>query len=208
MSDTGVRRDARANRAKLVSAARQAYSSGAHEPSLDEIASKAGVGIATLHRHFPKRDDLVTAVFQHIVDDELAPLVHDEPSEASSLDVLAAVFDRILSIIAAERGLLTTAGVFETVTDTIIQSFRPRLGALLAQAQQDGLARVDLVEDDLVPLIVMLISTIVGTPAGSHGWRRYLTLTFDAIATPTPSPLPAVGASSRDLIRTSPLLGR
>lgn len=208
MSHTGVRRDARENRAKLVSAARQAYSFGAGEPSLDEIAAQAGVGIATLHRHFPKREDLVTAVFQHIVDDELAPLVDDEPAGSTSLQALYAVFARILSIIASERGLLTTAGVFETVTDTIIGSFRPRLGTLLAQAQQDGLVRADLVEDDLVSLILMLISTIVGTPEGSDGWRRYLTLTLDAFSTPTPSPLPAVGASSRDLIRTSPLLGR
>ncbi|HWI73114.1 MAG TPA: helix-turn-helix domain-containing protein, partial [Baekduia sp.] len=58
-----LRADARRNRDAIVAAARHAFAERGLQTSLDDIAKRAGVGSGTLYRHFPTRDDLVSAVF-------------------------------------------------------------------------------------------------------------------------------------------------
>jgi AcrR family transcriptional regulator len=60
---TAVRADARRNRERLISVAAEAFAAeGA--VSLDAIAKRAGVGIGTLYRHFPTKEDLVEEVYR------------------------------------------------------------------------------------------------------------------------------------------------
>ena len=58
-----MRADAQRNRARLVSVASEVVAEQGAEASLEEIARRAGVGSATLHRHFPSRLALLDAVF-------------------------------------------------------------------------------------------------------------------------------------------------
>lgn len=58
-----MRADARRNRDRLVSVASEVVAEQGAEASLEEIARRAGVGSATLHRHFPSRMALLDAVF-------------------------------------------------------------------------------------------------------------------------------------------------
>src|SRR6478735_3038481 len=60
----GPRSDAARNADKLLRAARSLVQEHGPEVSLDAIARRAGVGNATLYRHFPTRADLVDAVFR------------------------------------------------------------------------------------------------------------------------------------------------
>lgn len=62
------RRDARRNRELLVEAAHEVFAEQGLEAPLDVIARRAGVGNATLYRHFPTRADLVVAVYRHQID--------------------------------------------------------------------------------------------------------------------------------------------
>jgi AcrR family transcriptional regulator len=59
-----LRSDAARNRETLLAAATRAFASAGQEPSMRAIAREAGVGIATLYRHFPTRESLVDAVYQ------------------------------------------------------------------------------------------------------------------------------------------------
>lgn len=61
-----VRKDQLRNRARIVDAALDAFVERGPEVSLDEIARLAGVGQATLYRHFGTRDDLVEAVLDQM----------------------------------------------------------------------------------------------------------------------------------------------
>ena len=61
------RADAERNRQRLLDAARTAFSDNGVSVSLEEVARRAGVGIGTLYRHFPARDDLVVEVYRHEV---------------------------------------------------------------------------------------------------------------------------------------------
>jgi AcrR family transcriptional regulator len=58
-----LRADARRNRDQLIEAARTVFAELGTQAPLDEIARRAGIGNATLYRHFPTRDDLLIAVY-------------------------------------------------------------------------------------------------------------------------------------------------
>lgn len=66
------RSDADRNRARLVDAATELILEIGGEPSRDAIAQRAGVGIATLYRHFPVRQDLLRAVVLDVLDRTIA----------------------------------------------------------------------------------------------------------------------------------------
>ncbi|WP_433111400.1 TetR/AcrR family transcriptional regulator [Micromonospora sp. CA-246542] len=63
------RADARSNRDRVVVAAREAFAAAGLEVPMREVARRAGVGVATLYRHFPTRTDLVTTVLVERIDD-------------------------------------------------------------------------------------------------------------------------------------------
>jgi AcrR family transcriptional regulator len=77
------RADATRNRDQLLAVASRVFAAAGTEPSMRAIAREAGVGIATLYRHFPTRESLVDAVYRDQVErlttgarellDELAP---------------------------------------------------------------------------------------------------------------------------------------
>ncbi|WP_327035945.1 helix-turn-helix domain-containing protein [Micromonospora ureilytica] len=62
------RADARSNRDRVVAAAREAFASAGLEAPMREVARRAGVGVATLYRHFPTRTELVATVLAERVD--------------------------------------------------------------------------------------------------------------------------------------------
>jgi AcrR family transcriptional regulator len=81
-----VRADARRNFERLVAVAAEVVAEQGADASMEEIARRAGVGSATLHRHFGGRAKMLEAVFETSIDtvcaksDEL--LDHDDPGEA------------------------------------------------------------------------------------------------------------------------------
>ena len=63
-----MRADARRNYDLLVEAARKVFAQCGGGASMEAIAKEAGVGVGTLYRHFPKRIDIVEAVYRDDVD--------------------------------------------------------------------------------------------------------------------------------------------
>ena len=61
------RADGERNRARLIEAAKRAFAETGASVSLEHIAREADVSIATLYRHFPTRDELISAVYQQEV---------------------------------------------------------------------------------------------------------------------------------------------
>ncbi len=75
-----MRADARRNYELLVTAARKVFDQEGGGASMEAIAKEAGVGIGTLYRHFPKRIDVVEAVYREDVD-ELDTVAHSVSAE-------------------------------------------------------------------------------------------------------------------------------
>lgn len=81
------RADALRNRALLVSAAKQVFAEKGTAATLDEIAKSAGVGIGTLYRHFPAREDIVDAVYQ-AESEQIFNAAHDLAARLPPVDAL------------------------------------------------------------------------------------------------------------------------
>ena len=103
-TDRRVRADARRNIDALLEAAKAVFVASGVDAPVREIAEKAGVGIGTIYRHFPRRSDLIVGVFRREVDacaDAAAVLAAEhEPGEA-----LARWMQRYVDFISAKRGL-------------------------------------------------------------------------------------------------------
>jgi AcrR family transcriptional regulator len=80
------RADARDNQAQLVRAAREVFAAEGNGAPLDRVAKHAGIGNATLYRHFPRRRDLLAAVYAEEVEalraEGEALLAHENPEVA------------------------------------------------------------------------------------------------------------------------------
>jgi AcrR family transcriptional regulator len=61
------RRAAAKNRAAIIEAAHQLFAENPLVP-LNDVAKRAGVGAGTLYRHFPTREDLILAAYQHDIE--------------------------------------------------------------------------------------------------------------------------------------------
>lgn len=64
---TGTRADARANRDRLIEAAHEVLRERGIGAEMKEIAERAGVGIGTIYRNFPTKDDLIVAIVEQMV---------------------------------------------------------------------------------------------------------------------------------------------
>jgi AcrR family transcriptional regulator len=150
-----TRADARRNYDKLVAAARDAFSDEGTAVSLESVAKRAEVGIGTLYRHFPSRQDLFEAVYVN----EVRALCEsvDEFSKLDAWDALAGWLKRFVEYAHTKRALAqelvdsfgNKSGIFAECRAVIYPTGEP----LLKRAQDAGLARTDLSFDDVLKLI-------------------------------------------------------
>ncbi len=149
------RADAVRNRARIVETAREVFNARGSDASLEEIARGAGVGIGTLYRHFPTRDDLVVAVFREHIDElqRLAEqlLVSNDPGEA-----LATWLHEQLLQASTCRGLGAEAMLTMLAQHDeppACEAMRQAGAQLLARAQAAGAVRPGVEIDDLVRMV-------------------------------------------------------
>ena len=148
-----VRADARRNIDALLETANAVFAESGVDAPVREIAARAGVGVGTVYRHFPKRSDLVIAVFRHSVDacaDAATTLAADhEPGEA-----LSRWLRRYTDFIATKRGLAAALHsgdpAFEPLPAYFDQHLRPALKTLLDAASAAGAVRGDVDPNDLL----------------------------------------------------------
>jgi AcrR family transcriptional regulator len=179
MTRRSRRIDAKSNAARIVEAARQVFATPSSH-TLEDIAAVANVGIATLYRHFPSREELTRAVYTQIFDADIRPLLTLRP-DTPVRDTVTAVGERLLELIDNEPGLIASADDFAALTDDQLRRFIEPFTELLDQAQVRGEIRSDLEPRDIPQLLVMLVAGL-STPAMDHRSRsRYLALLLDAI---------------------------
>ncbi|GII84956.1 TetR family transcriptional regulator [Sphaerisporangium siamense] len=98
-----MRADAQRSRDAILRAARAGFAAHGPDASLEEIARRAGVGSATLHRHFPSRKALLQAVFHDRAETLCAQA--GEPSGVPPRDALTTWLRALARYVASTRGL-------------------------------------------------------------------------------------------------------
>ncbi len=151
-----MRSDARRNAERIVSAAREVFAREGGGASMEAVAREAGVGVGTLYRHFPKRIDLVEAVYRTDVD----RVVETAERAASELEPWAAVDAFMEAFVRYALGKRTFLNelheAFEKNPDLKLQS-RQRLDAamqlVIDRAQRSGVVRTDVTGSDVMQLL-------------------------------------------------------
>jgi AcrR family transcriptional regulator len=154
--DRRIRADAQRNEDVVLAAAKELFASTGVDVAVRDIAAKAGVGVGTLYRRFPKRSDLVAAVFRHEVDAcaaEASTLAAKHPPE----EALTLWLKRYTGFIAAKKGLASALHsgdpAYAALPDYFRTRFEPALSALLTAAAATGKVRSDIVPYDLLRAI-------------------------------------------------------
>jgi AcrR family transcriptional regulator len=181
-----MRADARRNRDRLVAVASAVIAERGADASLEEIARRAGVGSATLHRHFRGRQALLEAVFQDRVDTlcALAQTLADGHSTSDPGAALVTWLRAVVAHAAANRGLgaslMLGAGQAESVHARIADAGR----GLLARAQAAGVAQPDIDIADLLTLVNVISAATEQNPdlaARADHANRLLTLLVNGV---------------------------
>ena len=149
------RRDAARNRARLARTAADVFGDEGLDVGVDEIARRAGVGVATLYRHFPAKTDLVRAVLQQEVD----ALAEQVPRMLTAPEPLRAFLTAAVARQRANRGLLDALVAQSPdgeVRRHLGEQLVAALGPLAAAAHDSGELRDDLGADDLLVVVRML----------------------------------------------------
>ena len=156
-NDDTLRADARQNRERILEVAHDAFAR-ASDASLNSIAKEAGVGAGTLYRHFPTREALLLAVYQH----DVQKLVDSVPAVLAAHDdqvaAFGAWFERLAGYVRIKHGLgeaLHTAAA----QDVVDQTYAPVTAAiaeLLAACEAAGAFRPGLDAGDVLLLMSCL----------------------------------------------------
>jgi AcrR family transcriptional regulator len=179
-TDRRVRADAQRNLEALLQSAKAVFATSGVDAPVREIAEKAGVGVATVYRHFPQRSDLIAAVFRHEIDAcaETAPMLAAEhaPGEA-----LAKWMQRYAAFIATKRGLAPALHsgdpAYEPLRGSFEQRVRPAVRMLLESAIAAGEVRNDVELDDILQAVASLCM-----PAQDDGYaQRMVGLLIDGL---------------------------
>ncbi|MEV5613100.1 helix-turn-helix domain-containing protein [Streptomyces sp. NPDC052225] len=145
------RADAARNFDALLAAAREAFTTKGSDASLEDIARQAGVGIGTLYRNFPTRQDLFETVYAEEVD-ALCRLA-DELVDARPWEGLATWLRRFVDYTVTKRAI---RDALSGESDIFVSCRRAMLDAaepLLVRAQEAGEVRGDLSFDDLLRMV-------------------------------------------------------
>jgi AcrR family transcriptional regulator len=171
--------DAQRNIDALLTAAKEAFADEGVDVNVRAIAARAGVGTATLYRHFPLRSDLIAAVFTREIDacaaeaDRLTAS-HD-PDEALELWL-----KRYIEFIATKRGLAAALHsgdpAFSGLPDYFGSRLGPALQGLLTRAADAGSIRGDVEAGDLLGAVANL--SIADGGAGAY---RMVALLLDGL---------------------------
>jgi AcrR family transcriptional regulator len=160
-----LRADARRNRERVLAAARQRFAEDGLDAQIDDIAKAAGVGVGTVYRHFPTKEDLIEALiaarFDRLAEWMREALEEDDPWRAfcdfmyRSDEMHRAAVDSGLHALTEE---------------------------LIARAQKSGGMRSDAVVED-VPAIICGLGRVTRASVGQKtiSWERFLAILLDGL---------------------------
>ena len=186
------RADARRNYERLVEAARKVFTDQGGGASMEAIAKQAGVGVGTLYRHFPKRIDVVEAVYR----DDVDVLIAAADRGLSDLEPWAALEVWLQAYVDYGRSKRTFLNelheAFEKNPGLKVAS-RERVAVacdlVLRRAQAAGVARTDIDGEDLMQLMTsMCMSANLEAEQG----ERLLGMILDGLRPPAAERSPAL----------------
>jgi AcrR family transcriptional regulator len=151
-----MRADAKRNYELLVTAARKVFDQNGGGASMEAIAKEAGVGIGTLYRHFPKRIDVVEAVYVDDVD-ELESVARTVSADLEPWPAFVAWLEAFVRYAMGKKRFMNELHEAFEKDPALRSASRERiegaLGVVLTRAQNAAVVRTDVDASDVMQLI-------------------------------------------------------
>lgn len=180
MNASAMRVDAVASVTRIIDAAKRVFAAGDGTGTLNRIAKEAGVGIATLYRHFPNREALAMAVYQQVFIRDIQPIFDELERTDAPREVLLQFGEHLLDVLDRERGLVMSLGNVARATHALISGNIATIAPAVARAQEAGNVREDIAAEDIPNLMTMIAAGFGSIPDGPQR-RRYLSLLLDSL---------------------------
>jgi AcrR family transcriptional regulator len=179
------RADARRNEEALLSAAAAVFAESGVAAPVREVAARAGVGVATIYRHFPTRADLIVAVFRHQVEEcaEAVPgLLADGPTP---YDALVRWVDLFVDFVGTKHGLADVLQSddpsYAALHSFFVERLLPACTALLDAGTAAGQVRDDVTAYELMRSVGNLCA---GAPSPEFDARKLVGVLVTGLARP------------------------
>lgn len=179
-----LRADAQANHDRLLEVAARAFAEHGADASLKAIAAEAGVGIGTLYRRFPAREDLVEATYRNETDRlcaSAAELLADRAPLAALRDWAEAFVDYMLT----KQGMADALPAILAAREGLRAHSRDALGQAVTTLLEAGTA-AGQVRGDAAPNDVLMALGGITLISGHENQRdlasRLITLFIEGIA--------------------------
>lgn len=188
----GRQREALANDDRILAAAKALLTSNPRA-SMADIAAHAGVGVASLYRRFPSKDDLARRLCRDTMN-RIATIA-EEATRRGEEDPWASFAAFLHDAIAAGAGSLRAlAGTFRAGADVnaVAEEMNSAIERLLFDVQAAGAVRADLTAQDVTMVFEMLNAIYVGNDTRRAALRdRYLALIMASLSSDAATPLDA-----------------
>jgi AcrR family transcriptional regulator len=213
-----LRRDARENRERVLVQAARVFAERGLDATLADVAKAAAVGVGTLYRHFPDKNDLILAVYADRMDAAVA-LAERSSRSVDPAGALREFVEHGARDFAGDRGFreLVLGGLTDTLgwsrlgpatalseaIDRMNTAVSGHLGTLLERGKAAGALRTDLEPTDvqLINAAVYAVTSLAGrTHADIH--QRIITMILDGVRPrPDGRPMPTPALTEDELSR-------
>jgi AcrR family transcriptional regulator len=191
-AERALRADARRNHEAVIAAAKELFANQGLDAQMPDVAKAAKVGVGTVYRHFPTKDDLIATLagdrFERLADKAREGLEAEDPWEG-----LCEFIRFAAEIQADDRGLCEVMGSRPEVMDAAaLAAGLPELcDRLVKRAQRSGKLRRDLAWED-IPMIACGLGRIAQADSGPAAgrWPRLVEIILDGLRAPGSAKLP------------------
>ena len=179
-----MRADAERNRERILAAAEEVFGEVGVAGSTEEVARRAGVGVGTVFRHFPTKDELVAAALvAHFTElTAQARAAAEEKDAASGLRRLVRTMIETGAVKVRLLELVRAGGEPPAVVVAASGELRDAVGAVLRRAQRAGAVRRSVSVDEVYLLIRGLAQASASQPTSARTLARAVEVVLDGLA--------------------------
>lgn len=179
-----MRTDARLNRERILAAAEEVFSEQGSAGSTEEVARRAGVGIATVFRHFPTKDQLIEAALVANFDRRTALAerlaVADDRGEALRALIRMMVEDGPTKITLAT--LVAPDGRVPPEAEQAARRLKDAVGVVLERAREAKAIRESVSLDEVYFLVRGLAQAAAASPVPAATMRGAIDVVLAGIS--------------------------
>jgi AcrR family transcriptional regulator len=187
-----LRADARRNHDAIIAAAKKLFADEGLDAQMPDIAKAASVGVGTVYRHFPTKDDLIAALaverFERLADKAREGIAAEDPWEGVCEFIRFAA-----NLQADDRGLCEVMGSRPEVMNAsaLAVGLDKLTDEMVKRAQRSGELRKDLDWQD-IPMIACSMGSVTQATMGpgTGRWPRLVEIVIDGMRAPGSSKLP------------------